>query len=115
MNTDNFDIQRTVRNLIRIGTVSEVDFDRGRCRVATGGNLTDWLNWLSGRASGARTVGAQHWRTGAGAVTGRRTRYRFRAARHFSAANPAPSASAQAAHITFPDGAVIEYEPAEDH
>ncbi len=55
MNTDNFDIQRLVRNLIRIGTVSELDLERGRCRIATGGNLTDWLNWLTGRAGDARS------------------------------------------------------------
>jgi len=113
MNTDNFDIQRLVRNLIRIGTVSEVDLDRGRCRVATGGNLTDWLNWLSGRAGGARTW----WAPSVGEQVlvlslGGELDTAFVLPGIFSDANPAPSASAQAAHITFPDGAVIEYEPA---
>ncbi|VEA71975.1 Phage P2 baseplate assembly protein gpV [Serratia rubidaea] len=55
MNTYNPDIQRLVRNLIRIGTVSELDLERGRCRVTTGGNHTDWLNWLTSRAGSARS------------------------------------------------------------
>lgn len=49
------DILRLLRNLIRIGTVSTVDLDNGLCRVETGGNLTDWLNWLTGRAGDARS------------------------------------------------------------
>lgn len=114
MNTDNFDIQRLVRNLIRIGTVSEVDLDRGLCRIATGGNLTDWLNWLSGRAGGARTW----WAPSVGEQVlvlspGGELDTAFVLPGIFSDAHPAPSVSAQAAHITFPDGAVIEYEPAE--
>ncbi|OKB67670.1 baseplate assembly protein [Serratia marcescens] len=113
MNTDNFDIQRLVRNLIRIGTVSELDLERGRCRVATGGNLTDWLNWLAGRAGDARSW----WAPSIGEQVlvlslGGELDTAFVLPGVFSDAHPAPSASAQAAHIAFPDGAVIEYEPA---
>ncbi|OKP47647.1 baseplate assembly protein [Serratia marcescens] len=113
MNTDNFDIQRLVRNLIRIGTVSELDLERGRCRVATGGNLTDWLNWLTGRAGDARSW----WAPSIGEQVlvlslGGELETAFVLPGVFSDAHPAPSASAQAAHIAFPDGAVIEYEPA---
>ena len=113
MNTDNFDIQRLVRNLIRIGTVSELDLERGRCRVATGGNLTDWLNWLTGRAGDARSW----WAPSIGEQVlvlslGGELETAFVLPGVFSDAHPAPSASAQAAHIAFPDGAVLEYEPA---
>ena len=113
MNTDNFDIQRLVRNLIRIGTVSELDLERGRCRVATGGTLTDWLNWLTGRAGDARSW----WAPSIGEQVlvlslGGELETAFVLPGVFSDAHPAPSASAQAAHIAFPDGAVLEYEPA---
>ena len=113
MNTDNFDIQRLVRNLIRIGTVSELDLERGRCRIATGGNLTDWLNWLTGRAGDARSW----WAPSIGEQVlvlslGGELETAFVLPGVFSDAHPAPSASAQAAHIAFPDGAVLEYEPA---
>ncbi|HIE4802036.1 TPA: phage baseplate assembly protein V [Serratia marcescens] len=113
MNTDNFDIQRLVRNLIRIGIVSELDLERGRCRVATGGNLTDWLNWLTGRAGDARSW----WAPSIGEQVlvlslGGELETAFVLPGVFSDAHPAPSASAQAAHIAFPDGAVLEYEPA---
>ncbi|HGM5806928.1 TPA: phage baseplate assembly protein V [Serratia marcescens] len=113
MNTDNFDIQRLVRNLIRIGTVSELDLERGRCRIATGGNLTDWLNWLTGRAGDARSW----WAPSIGEQVlvlslGGELETAFVLPGVFSDAHPAPSASAQAAHIAFPDGAAIEYEPA---
>ncbi|EPD2580528.1 phage baseplate assembly protein V, partial [Yersinia enterocolitica] len=36
------EILRLLRNLIRIGTVAEVDLDQALCRVATGDNTTGW-------------------------------------------------------------------------
>ncbi|WP_273875719.1 phage baseplate assembly protein V, partial [Serratia marcescens] len=93
--------------------VSELDLERGRCRVATGGNLTDWLNWLTGRAGDARSW----WAPSIGEQVlvlslGGELETAFVLPGVFSDAHPAPSASAQAAHIAFPDGAVLEYEPA---
>ncbi|WP_313929740.1 phage baseplate assembly protein V, partial [Escherichia coli] len=41
------EISRLLRNLIRTGVVVEVDLDDGRCRVQTGGIVTDWLQWLT--------------------------------------------------------------------
>lgn len=52
------DISCLLRNLIRADTVSAVDLDNGLCRVETGGNLTDWLNWLTFRAGGPRSWSA---------------------------------------------------------
>ena len=49
------DIPRLLRNLIRIGTVAEVDLVAGTCRVNTGGNVTDWLHWLTSRAGRSRS------------------------------------------------------------
>ena len=39
-----------MRNLIRTGTVAEVDLETAICRVNTGDNVTDWLHWLTSRA-----------------------------------------------------------------
>lgn len=113
MNSQIPDIQRLLRNLIRIGTVSAVNLDGGTCRVDTGNNTTDWLHWLTARAGKTRSwnapsVGEQVLVLCLGGEldTG------FVMPAVFSDDNPAPSASADALHWAFPDGAVIEYEPA---
>ncbi|HDR2703969.1 TPA: phage baseplate assembly protein V [Enterobacter roggenkampii] len=112
MNEQLAEIQRLLRNLIRIGTVSAVNLDDGLCRVDTGKNTTGWLHWLSARAGKTRSwnapsVGEQVLILCLGGEldTG------FVLPGIFSDDNPAPSASADALHWSFPDGAVIEYEP----
>ncbi|MDW5510237.1 MULTISPECIES: phage baseplate assembly protein V [Serratia] len=107
------DIMRLLRNLIRIGTVDAVDRERGLCRVNTGGNLTDWLHWITCRAGRARVW----WAPSEGEQVlvlslGGELDTAFVLSGIFSDHFPAPSASADALHITFPDGAVMEYEPA---
>lgn len=57
-------LSRLIENLIRIGTVAEVDHGAWRCRVQTGELLTGWLPWFSTRAGTTRdwdspTVGEQ--------------------------------------------------------
>lgn len=106
------EVLRLLRNLIRIGTISEVNLNDGLCRVDTGKNTTNWLHWLSARAGKTRSwnapsVGEQVLVLCLGGEldTG------FVLPGIFSDASPAPSASADALHWSFPDGAVIEYEP----
>lgn len=113
MNEQLSEILRLLRNLIRIGTVSAVKLDDGLCRVDTGNNTTGWLHWLTARAGKTRSwnapsVGEQVLVLCLGGEldTG------FVLPGIFSDDNPAPSASADALHWSFPDGAVIEYEPA---
>ncbi|MCQ8229098.1 phage baseplate assembly protein V [Pantoea trifolii] len=113
MNEQLSEILRLLRNLIRIGTVSAVKLDDGLCRVDTGSNTTGWLHWLNARAGKTRSwnapsVGEQVLVLCLGGEldTG------FVLPGIFSDDNPAPSASADALHWSFPDGAVIEYEPA---
>ncbi|PHM65679.1 baseplate assembly protein [Xenorhabdus stockiae] len=106
------ELLRRLRNLIRTGTVTQVDTARGLCRVETGHLETDWLNWLTTRAGRARTW----WAPSVGeqvillAIGGDLTTA-FVLPAIFSDACPAPSASSDAVHIAFPDGAVMEYEP----
>lgn len=104
---------RLLRNLIRIGTVNTVDLDRALCRVDTGGNRTDWIHWVSLRAGRTR----MWWAPSEGEqvlvlALGGELDTAFVLPGIFSDDFPAPSASADALYIDFPDGAVLEYEPA---
>lgn len=106
------DLSRQLRNLIRTGVVTEVDTVRALCRVETGGMTTDWLNWLTPHAGRSRTW----WAPSAGEqvlllAVGGELDTAFVLPGIYSDDNPAPSVSADALHISFPDGAVIEYEP----
>ncbi|MDE7713526.1 phage baseplate assembly protein V [Enterobacter hormaechei] len=106
------EIARAIRNLIRTGIVTDVDLDEGLCRVQTGGMKTTWLNWLTCRAGRSRVW----WAPSVGEqvlllAIGGELDTAFVLPGIFSDDNPAPSASPDALHVTFPDGAVIEYEP----
>lgn len=106
------ELSRLLRNMIRTGVVVETDLDAGRCRVQTGGIITDWLQWLTHRAGRSRTWWApsENEQVLILAVGGELDTA-FVLPGIYSDDHPAPSASADALHITFPDGAVIEYEP----
>lgn len=106
------ELARAVRNLIRIGVIVDVDTERARCRVQLGGNTSDWLQWLTCRAGGARTW----WAPSVGEqvlllALGGELDTAFVLPGIYSDDFSAPSASADAYHASFPDGAVIEYEP----
>ena len=106
------EIARAIRNMIRTGVIVETDLDAGRCRVQTGGIKTDWLQWLTHRAGRSRTW----WAPSGGEqviilAVGGELDTAFVLPAIFSDDHPAPSASADALQIAFPDGAVIEYEP----
>ncbi|MGR7432077.1 phage baseplate assembly protein V [Klebsiella aerogenes] len=106
------ELARAIRNLIRSGVVTEVDTAQGLCRVQSGGIQTTWLNWLTTRAGRSRTW----WAPSVGEqvlllAIGGELDTAFVLPGIFSDDNPAPSSSADAWHVTFPDGAVIEYEP----
>ena len=106
------EIARAIRNLIRTGIVTDVELDEGLCRVQTGGMQTTWLNWLTCRAGRSRVW----WAPSVGEqvlllAIGGELDTAFVLPGIFSDHNPAPSASPDALHVAFPDGAVIEYEP----
>lgn len=110
------EIARAIRNLIRTGIVTDVDHDEGLCRVQTGGMQTTWLNWLTCRAGRSRVW----WAPSVGEqvlllAIGGELDTAFVLPGIFSGDNPAPSASPDALHVAFPDGAVIKYEPETVH
>ncbi len=110
------DLARRLDNLIRLGTVAEVDHARARCRVKTGGLLTAWLPWGTRRAGDTRTwcpptVGEQvlvlspSGEPGAGIViTG-----------VYTEAHDQPSSSADDHLTDWPDGAREHYDHAAHH
>jgi phage baseplate assembly protein V len=107
------ELSRRLENLIRIGTVAEVDHANALVRVDTGGLRTAWLPWFEHRAGNTRswdpfTVGEQvmilspSGEPAAGIVL----------AGIYQTAHGAPSASASE-HVTdFPDGARVSYDHA---
>ncbi|MDH4585636.1 phage baseplate assembly protein V [Pseudomonas sp. BN415] len=107
------DLTRRLENLIRSGTIAQVDLDRARCRVKTGGLLTGWLPWFVSRAGATKdwdppTEGEQCtvFSPSGNPALG------FVLVGIYSDANPAPSNSDTLCRRTYPDGAVIDYDHA---
>ncbi len=105
------DLSRLIENLIRTGTIAEVDHDNQRCRVQSGQLKTDWLPWIAGRAGTTKTwspptLGEQcmifspSGEPANGIVlTGL-----------YSDSNAAPSSNPNKQLMTLPDGGRIEYD-----
>ncbi|WP_349616222.1 phage baseplate assembly protein V [Azotobacter salinestris] len=109
MNT--VDLTRRLENLIRFGTIAEVDPEKPRCRVKTGGLVTAWLPCFTLRAGEDRTwdppsIGEQgivfspSGDPATGAVLVGLN----------SDAFPAPDDNPNRHRRTYRDGAVIEYD-----
>ncbi|MDD3652324.1 phage baseplate assembly protein V [Immundisolibacter sp.] len=107
------ELRRRLDNLVRLGTVAEIDHGTARVRVQTGNLLTGWLPWCTRRAGDTRTwdpptVGEQvvlmspSGEPAAAIVL--QAIYRD--------AHPAPSAEAAAHVVSYPDGASIKYDHA---
>lgn len=111
-NTNIAELLRLIRNIIRTGVVTEVEVGRG-CRVQTGDLETGWLPWITQRAGASRS----QWPPSVGeqvvilSVGGELTTAIVLPGL-FSDEYDEPTASLTANHVTYPDGAVIEYEPA---
>ncbi|MGM0563681.1 MAG: phage baseplate assembly protein V [Pseudomonadota bacterium] len=105
------EILRLINNLIRTGTIDDVDSEAALARVKTGENLTTWLPWLS-----ARAASTAHWDppqvgeqvvllspegdlSQAIIVTGL-----------YSSDYPAPSSNINAHRRQYPDGTHVEYD-----
>lgn len=105
--------RRQKGNLIRLGTIAEVDFGAARCRVHTGELTSDWIPWLVPRAGSttewsAPSVGEQGLMLspdgdtlGAAFLRGA-----------YSDALPAPDDGEHVHLVRFPDGTQIRYDDA---
>jgi len=105
------DLIRRLENLIRFGTIAEVDTAAARCRVKTGGITTAWLPWFAERAGQdstweAPSIGEQcvvfcpSGEPAVGVVM----------VGLYSEQFPAPDNSAARRRRKYRDGAVIDYD-----
>lgn len=114
--TDFAELSRLIENLVRVGTIAEIDLVKARVRVRTGDLLTGWLPWTAVRAGADRdwdppTVNEQvlllspsgQLANGV-AITGL-----------FSTQHPANGDRANLHRRTYSDGAVIEYDSQAHH
>lgn len=108
------DLLRLIHNLIRLGTIAEVDHARARVRVKSGGLLTAWLPWVASRAGNTRdwsppTLGEQVivFSPGSDPAAG------IVLSGIFSDAHPAPSSEPNIIGRWLPDGTHIKYDHAE--
>lgn len=114
MNEHLIDLLTRLENLIRIGTILDVDLSVSPplCRVQTGALETDWRPWACLRAGSARTS----WPPTVGeqvilfSPSGELTAALVLPAL-YSDANPAPDNHPTRHRTTYPDGAVLEYDP----
>lgn len=104
------DIERRLCNIVRPGTVSDVDYSNARIKVKVGDNTTGWLPWVTGRAGGNVTWQAPEKNeqvlvlSPAGEMA-----VGFVIPSVYQNNYPANGNSADIERTTYSDGAVIEY------
>lgn len=107
------ELNRQIANLVRIGSVAELDATNARVRLSVSGLTTDWLPWAAARAGKTRTwsppqIGEQvimvspFGDMGQAAVVGSL----------FQDESPAPAASKDQETTVYPDGAKIDHNSA---
>jgi phage baseplate assembly protein V len=107
------EFSRQIANMLRVGTVHELDEANARVKVAVAGLVTDWIPWKTARASATRTwsaprVGEQvmlaspYGDLGQAVVLGS----------IYQNDHPAPAASKDQEHVIFPDGSTVDYNSA---
>lgn len=106
-------VNRLLENLIRLGTVAEVDPVKARVRVQSGGITTTWLPWLAPAAGADRewtppTFGEQVMVLSPSGVLAQGVVLRGL----FSSLIPANGDREALRRTTYRDGAVIEYDSA---
>jgi len=105
------ELHRLIENLVRVGTVAEVDHDAARVRVESGELLTGWLLWQAQRAGYALewdppTVGEQVVVVSPGGDPNNGIAIAF----IYSTDHPAPSSSPSLYRRKYPDGTLVDYD-----
>lgn len=108
---DFVELLRLLENVVRTGTVTEVDEEKWRVRVHSGGLETAWLRWNAQRAGAFKvwippSIGEQVWFL----CLGGNTDVAFIGGSLYSDDNPAPGASRNEMVVTAPDGAKFRYD-----
>ncbi|PIM84822.1 phage baseplate assembly protein V [Raoultella planticola] len=102
---------RLLENVVRTGTVTEIDESKWRVRVQSGGLETTWMRWTAQRAGVFKVwvppaIGEQVWFL----CLGGNTDVAFIGGSLYSDDNPAPGASRNEMVVTAPDGATFRYD-----
>lgn len=110
------ELLRLINNLIKTGTIAEIDHEGPRVRVRSGDLLTNWIPWCERRAGATRdwdppTIGEQVILLSPGGDPASAVVL----CSINSAANPPPVNAANLTHRLYPDGAVIEYDHEAHH
>lgn len=105
------ELLRLLENIVRTGTVTEIDEENWRVRVQSGGLETAWLRWNAQRAGAFKvwvppSAGEQVWFL----CLGGNTDIAFIGGSLYSDDNPAPGASRDEMVVTAPDGARFRYD-----
>ena len=105
------DLPRQHANLIRFGTVADVDLKAACCRIATGDLKTDWIPWWVPRAGkviewSAPSIGEQGLVLSPGGDTHGAVFLRGGYSNQF----PAPSSAGGEHLVRYPDGAEVKYD-----
>ena len=105
------ELARLIENLVRLGTIAEVDVAKVRVRVKSGDITTTWLPWLALRAGTSKewdppTVGEQVILLSPSGVLAQGVAL----VGLFCDANPANGDREGLHRRTYPDGAVVEYD-----
>ena len=105
------ELRRRLDNMIRLGTIAQVDHAKALCRVQSGAILTGWLPWLSLRAGTTKRWNPPS--NGEQCIVFSPSGDLAQGIALFgiySSSNPAPGSAANLDRTTYPDGAVIEYD-----
>ncbi|ELF4167291.1 phage baseplate assembly protein V [Klebsiella pneumoniae] len=102
---------RLLENVARTGTVTEIDEEKWRVRVQSGGLSPNWMRWTAQRAGAFKvwvppSIGEQVWFL----CLGGNTDVAFIGGSLYSDDNPAPGASRNEMVVTAPDGATFRYD-----
>lgn len=105
------ELLRLLENIVRTGTVTEIDEEKWRVRVQSGGLDSNWLRWTAQRAGAFKvwvppSVGEQVWFL----CLGGNTDVAFIGGSLYSDDNPAPGVSRNKMVVTAPDGATFRYD-----
>ncbi|HCB1081004.1 TPA: phage baseplate assembly protein V [Klebsiella variicola subsp. variicola] len=105
------ELLRLLENVVRTGTVTEIDEKKWRVRVQSGGLEATWLRWNAQRAGAFKiwlppSIGEQVWIL----CLGGNTDVAFIGGSLYSNDNPAPGASRNEMVVTAPDGASFRYD-----
>lgn len=105
------ELLRLIENVIRLGSIAEVDHDAARVRVKSGPLLTAWVPWITARAGTTRdwnppTVGEQCVLFSPGGDTANA----FAMPSLFQMSAPPPSNDPGIISRLFPDGGLFEYD-----